>query len=69
MVTLEKDISRGRAHERCAQSLLEVIPDQNAERGGNSLCYFKMTNKKKEGGETNKFLAAISVSFSVSFLS
>lgn len=23
------------------------------ERGGNSLCYFKMTNKQKEGGETD----------------
>jgi len=75
MVTLEKDFSRDRACGRCAQSLLEVISEQNVERmRGNSFCYFKTTNKKKEGGETiyktsNKLLAVISISFSVSFVS
>ena len=54
MVTLEKDFSRDRACGRCAQSLLEVISEQNVERmRGNSFCYFKTTNKKKEGGETD----------------
>lgn len=56
MVTLEKGTSRDKACERCAQSLLEVITDQNAEgmRGEEiHSVIFKMTNKQKEGGETD----------------
>lgn len=55
-MTLEKGTSRDKACERCAQSLLEVITDQNAEgmRGEEiHSVIFKMTNKQKEGGETD----------------
>lgn len=55
MVTLERDFSRDRARDRRAQSLLEVIPEQNVERmrGKEIHSVVSRQTRKKEGGETD----------------
>lgn len=71
MVTLEKC-------DRRAQSLLEVISEQNVKRMRgkeiHSVILRRQTRKRKEERliiykTTNKLLAVISISFSVSFIS